>query len=52
MSKIGFIVELSEFLWQRKKWWLIPIVMALLLLGGLIVATGSSTIAPFIYALF
>ena len=52
MSKIAFVVELSEFLWQRKKWWLVPIMLALILLGGLIVATQGSTALPFIYALF
>ncbi len=52
MSKISFIVELSEFLWQRKKWWLIPVILALFLLGGLIVVTQGSTALPFLYALF
>lgn len=41
-----------DFLKTRKKWWLTPIVITLLLLAGLIVLVESSTVAPFIYALF
>lgn len=52
MSKISFIVELSEFLWQRKKWWLATIILALVLLGGLIFVTQGATSLPFLYALF
>ena len=40
------------FLKVRKKWWLTPIILSLLLLGMLIVMTESSAIAPFIYPLF
>jgi len=40
------------FMRERKKIWLAPIIMVLLLLGALIVFSGSSTIAPFIYAIF
>lgn len=40
------------FLRTRKKWWLTPIVVTLLLLGVLIVLSESSAVAPFIYALF
>lgn len=52
MSKIRVIVELWEFLRVRKKWWLMPIVFFLILLGGLIVLTQGSALAPFIYAIF
>ena len=52
MSKIAIIREFLEFLKVRKKWWLTPIVMMLLLLGALIVLTEGSAIAPFIYTLF
>ena len=41
-----------SFLKVRKKWWLAPIVFALLLVGVLLVVTESSALAPFIYALF
>lgn len=52
MSKLSIIKELWEFLKVRKKWWLMPIVIFLVLLGGLIILTQGSAIAPFIYALF
>jgi hypothetical protein len=44
--------ELWQFLRERKKWWLLPIVIFLVLLGGLIILTQGSAIAPFIYAIF
>ena len=49
---MGLIIEFWEFLKSRKKLWLFPIVLILLLLGVLIVFTESSSLAPFIYALF
>ena len=52
MSKLSIIKEFWTFLRVRKKWWLFPIVILLLLLGALIVFTESSAIAPFIYTLF
>ena len=47
-----FIVELWAFMRERKKFWLLPIVVVLLLFGGLIVLTQGSAVAPFIYTLF
>lgn len=47
-----FLVELWSFLKQRKKFWLLPIVVCLVLLGSLLVFTSGSVIAPFIYTLF
>ena len=47
----GLIREYVDFLLHNKKWWLIPIIIALLLVGVLIVL-GSSAAAPFIYTLF
>ncbi len=47
-----FLKDLWLFLIERKKFWLVPIVLVLLLLGVLIVFGGSSAIAPFIYTLF
>lgn len=41
-----------EFLRTRKKWWLTPIIVVLLLLGALLVFTQGSVLAPFIYPLF
>ena len=52
MSKISIIAELWDFLKVRKKWWLAPILIFLLLLGGLIILTQGSALAPFIYAIF
>ena len=50
------MLELIEDLWGfmkvRKKFWLLPIIMMLLLLGTLIVLTEGSAVAPFIYTLF
>jgi len=52
MSKISVLLEFWEFLKERKKWWLAPIVFFLLLFGMLIVLTEGTAIAPFIYVLF
>ena len=52
MSKLSIIAEFWEFLKKKKKWWLLPIVAFLVLLGTLIVLTQGSAIAPFIYTLF
>ena len=52
MSKISIIKEFFEFLGERKKWWLTPIILFLFLFGALIVLTEGSAIAPFIYVLF
>ena len=47
-----FIKEFIKFLLLRKKYWLFPIVIILVLFGGLIVLTQGTAIAPFIYTLF
>jgi len=52
MANQSIISEFWEFLKYRKRYWLFPIVVILLLLGALIVFAESSAIAPFIYALF
>ncbi len=52
MGKVSIIREFWEFLRVRKKFWLAPIVVILLLLSLLIVLTQGSALAPFIYALF
>ena len=44
--------ELIEFFKERKKWWLIPIVLFLLLFRSIIVVSQGSSVAPFIYAIF
>ena len=52
MSKTRVVREFWEFLKQEKKFWLLPIVIVLGLLGLLLVFAQSSTVAPFIYTLF
>jgi len=52
MGKMSILKELWDFLKVRKRWWLTPIVVMLLLLGLLIIFTESSAVAPFIYTLF
>ena len=49
---INFIREFWEFLKVRKKFWLLPILIFLVLFGGLIILSQGSAVAPFIYALF
>ncbi len=52
MSKISIILEFWDFLKIRKKWWLAPIFIFLILLGALIILTEGSALAPFIYTIF
>lgn len=47
----GLFGELLGFLRQNKKWWLIPVIVALLLIGALVLL-GGTAVAPFIYTLF
>tara|TARA_Y100000816_G_C25982437_1_gene512984 strand:- start:512 stop:661 length:150 start_codon:yes stop_codon:yes gene_type:complete len=49
---MSFLKEFFEFLLIRKKFWLYPIIIILLIFGGLIVLTQGSAVAPFIYTLF
>jgi hypothetical protein len=51
-QRLGIAGELMGFLWQRKLWWLIPMVFVLLVFGGLMVTAQSSALGPFIYTLF
>jgi len=52
MNVFSTLAEIWAFLRARKKWWLAPIILVLMLLGALIVLTEGSAIAPFIYTLF
>jgi len=52
MKKLGILKEFWSFLKVRKKWWLTPIVIVMVLLGALIFFTQGSAVAPFIYTLF
>jgi hypothetical protein len=47
-----FLRDLWQYLKERKKWWLFPVIVILLLFGILIVLSSGSAIAPFIYTLF
>ena len=49
---MSFIVEFWEFLSVRKKYWLLPVIVLMLIMGGLVALTQVSAIAPFIYAIF
>jgi hypothetical protein len=46
------LLDLWEFLRVRKKFWLLPIIVVLLVVGGLVVLTQGSAVAPFIYTIF
>lgn len=52
MSKLSIIKEFWSFLKIRKKFWLMPIILVLLLFGMLLIFAETSAIAPFIYTLF
>jgi hypothetical protein len=47
-----FLADLWSFMRQRKKFWMAPLILILLVLGGLIVVAQGSALAPFIYTLF
>ena len=49
---LSFLAEFWEFLRVRKKWWLAPIIITLVLLSALIFFTQGSAVAPFIYTIF
>ncbi len=49
---MNFLAELWRFMRVRKKFWLLPIMIIMVLFGGLLLLTKGSAIAPFIYTLF
>jgi Family of unknown function (DUF5989) len=49
---MDFLIDLWKFMNERKKFWLAPIIIILLILGSLIIFGGASAVAPFIYTLF
>lgn len=49
---ISFLAEFWAFLRTRKKYWLLPIILVILILGGLLLLAQGSAVAPFIYTLF
>lgn len=52
MGKLDTIKEVWEFLRTRKKYWLLPIILLMILLGAIIVLSEGSALAPFVYTLF
>ena len=52
MRHVGIVKEFWDYLRERKKVWLLPLVILLLMLGLLIVLTANSALAPFIYTVF
>lgn len=51
-SNFGVVGELLGFLWKRKLWWLIPMIVVLLVFGLLLIFASASGVGPFIYTLF
>jgi hypothetical protein len=49
---MGFFAEFGRFLMSRKKYWMLPLIIMLVMIGGLLVIVQGSAIAPFIYTLF
>ena len=49
---MSFLIELWQFIRARKKYWLLPILIMMVIFGGLIFLTQGSAIAPFIYTIF
>jgi hypothetical protein len=49
---MSILAELWQFLKERKKWWLLPMILVLLFLGLLLVMTSGTALGPFIYTLF
>ncbi len=47
-----FLSDLWQFMMERKKWWLIPMIIAFVLLGLILIFAQSSAVAPFIYPVF
>lgn len=52
MNKLSTLSELWLFIRERKKWWLAPILIIILILGALIIFAKGSALAPFIYTIF
>jgi hypothetical protein len=49
---ISLLKELWMYLRVRKKWWLVPIIIVMLVIGGLLIFAQTSALAPFIYTIF
>ncbi len=51
-SRAGVLGELMRYLWARKLWWLLPMIVALVLFAALIILGSTGVLSPFIYSLF
>jgi Mg/Co/Ni transporter MgtE len=51
-SRLGVFKELLSFLWMRRLWWLIPMIIALVIVGLFIAGSASGVLSPFLYSLF
>lgn len=51
ITNLGVVGEFLGFLWQRKLWWLIPMIVMLILVGAFLICAANPVIAPFIYTL-
>ncbi len=47
-----YLIEVLKFIFTRKKYWIAPVLIILLILGGLLVVSQGSSVAPFIYTIF
>jgi hypothetical protein len=52
VGRFGIASELLQLFWERKLWWMMPMLILLIIFGFLIISAQSSAIAPFIYTLF
>jgi hypothetical protein len=52
MAATGLVGEFWVFMRERKKWWLLPVILTMLLVGGLLIFAQGSALAPFIYTIF
>lgn len=52
MAGLSFLKEIWDFARYRKKWWLMPVILFLMLIAGLIILVSSSQVAPLLYPLF
>jgi len=52
LTRLGIVGELLTFLWKRKLWWLMPMVVVIILFAVLLIFAQGSAVAPFIYTLF
>ena len=51
-TRAGIVSELFSFLWKRKLWWLMPMIVVIVLFAILLIFAQGSAVAPFIYTLF